>query len=59
MSEDAEPKEEKIACHVCRAEIPKAAAFHAEGREYAHHFCSAGCLLEWQKEHEKEKKEET
>ena len=27
-------KEEKIACHVCKKMIPKAAAVHPEGEEY-------------------------
>ncbi len=56
MTDEPQPKkEDKLACHVCRAEIPKAAALHAEGREYAHHFCSHGCLLEWEKEQDPEK----
>jgi YHS domain-containing protein len=54
MAEDPREKEEKLACHVCRAEIPKAAALHAEGREYAYHFCSAGCLAEWEKKQDTE-----
>lgn len=48
MPDDKKREEERVACHVCRAEIPKAAALHAEGREYIHHFCSTGCLLEWE-----------
>jgi hypothetical protein len=55
MADEEQGKEEKISCHICRAEIPKAAALHAEGREYVHHFCSAGCLLEWEKTRGKEK----
>ena len=48
---------EKIACHVCRKEIPKAAALSAEGEEYVIHFCDISCLDYWNKE-KKEKEEE-
>jgi hypothetical protein len=47
--------EEKIACHVCKKEIPKAAALHSEGQEYVLHFCDIGCLDHWKKEEEKKK----
>ena len=43
------PKEEKIACHICREMIPKAAALHAEGQDYVVHFCSLDCLDYWKK----------
>jgi len=33
-------EEKKIACHVCKKDIPKAAALHAEGEEYVLHFCN-------------------
>jgi YHS domain-containing protein len=46
MSHQVE-KEEKIACHVCRKIIPKAAALHAEGKEYVHYFCNTACLEHW------------
>lgn len=50
-------KEEKIACHVCRKEIPKAAALNAEGEEYVHYFCHTECLEYWkEKERDKKKK---
>ncbi len=49
--------EEKIACHVCKTTIPKAAAVHAEGEEYVLHFCHLDCLDYWKKE-EKEKEQE-
>ncbi len=49
-------KEEKIACHVCKKEIPKAAALHSEGREYVFYFCNIDCLDYWKKK-EKEKKD--
>jgi hypothetical protein len=42
-------EEKKIACHVCRKEIPEAAALHAEGREYVLHFCKIECLEYWKK----------
>ena len=51
MSEE----QEKIACHICKAEIPKAAALNAEGEEYVHYFCNTSCLTYWQEE-EKAKK---
>jgi len=51
-------KESKIACHVCRKEIPKAAALHAEGEGYVLHFCDIGSLDYWKKEKTKEKKSE-
>lgn len=49
-------KEEKIACHVCKKIIPKAAALHAEGREYVLHFCHIECLDYWKTEQVKKKK---
>jgi len=48
--------EEKIACEVCRKMIPKAAALHAEGRDYVLHFCNIDCLDHWKKEKKKAKK---
>ena len=53
MSDD----KEKIACHVCKADIPKAAALNAEGAEYVHYFCNTDCLDYW-KEQEKEDKKD-
>lgn len=52
-------EEEKIACHVCKKIIPKAAAMHAEGEEYVLHFCDIDCLDFWKKQEkeEAEKKE--
>jgi hypothetical protein len=49
--------EEKIACHVCKTMIPKAAAVHAEGEEYVLHFCNLDCMDHWKKEKTEEKKE--
>ena len=51
MSED----NEKIACHVCKKMIPKAAAVHAEGADYVHHFCDTSCLAFWEKNKDKDK----
>jgi hypothetical protein len=48
-------KEGKIACHVCKKMIPKAAALHAEGEEYVLHFCNIGCLDYWKSQQKKEK----
>lgn len=48
--------EEKIACHICKKEIPKAAAVHAEGQEYVLHFCDVECLDYWKKEQKKKKR---
>jgi len=42
-----EKEEKKIACHVCKKLIPKAAALHAEGEEYVLHFCNIDCLDYW------------
>ena len=53
MSEDTE----KIACHVCKKMIPKAAALHAEGADYVHHFCDTSCLAFWEEDKEKNKEE--
>ena len=49
--------EEKIACHVCKTMIPKAAAVHAEGEEYVLHFCHLDCMDYWKKEKEKKETE--
>ncbi len=54
MKEDTE----KISCHVCKKTIPKAAALHAEGREYVVHFCNVECMDYWKKEEESKKKKE-
>ena len=40
----------KISCHICKKEIPKAAALSAEGEEYVLHFCDISCLDYWKKE---------
>jgi hypothetical protein len=48
-------EKEKIACHVCKKMIPKAAALHAEGQDYVLHFCHLDCLDYWKKEKEKKK----
>lgn len=50
-------EKEKIACHVCKKMIPKAAAVHSEGMEYVLHFCNTECLDYWKKE-KKEKKQD-
>jgi YHS domain-containing protein len=44
---DKPPESEKVACAVCRAEIPKAAALHAEGKDYVYHFCDTACFEHW------------
>ena len=43
-------EEKRITCHVCRKEIPEAAALHAEAEGYILHFCEVGCLASWQKD---------
>ena len=53
MSEE----QEKIECHVCKKEIPKAAALHAEGEEYVHYFCNTSCLTYWEEKEQDKKKE--
>ncbi len=50
-------EEQKIACHVCKKLIPKAAALHAEGEEYVLHFCNIECLDYW-KNQEQEKEDQ-
>ncbi len=52
MSED----NEKIACHVCKKMIPKAAALNAEGGGYVLHFCDTSCLAFWEEDKKKENK---
>jgi ribosomal protein S26 len=49
-------KVKKIPCHICKKMIPKAAAVHAEGRDYVLHFCDIDCLDYWKKEQEEKKK---
>ncbi len=53
MSEE----KEKIACHVCKHEIPKSAALNAEGAEYVHYFCNTDCLDYWKEKDSITKKE--
>jgi hypothetical protein len=49
---------EKIACHVCKKEIPKSAALTAEGKDYVLNFCDISCLDYWKQEQEgKDKKD--
>ncbi|MFO8058018.1 MAG: DUF3330 domain-containing protein [bacterium] len=36
--------EEKVACEVCRKEIPKSVALSVEGSDYIHYFCCSDCL---------------
>ena len=50
-------EKEKIACHVCKHEIPKSAALNAEGAEYVHYFCNTDCLDYWKKKDSEVKKE--
>jgi hypothetical protein len=49
-------EEQKIACHICKKDIPKAAALHAEGEEYVLHFCNIECMDYWKKEKKDKKK---
>jgi len=49
-------EKEKIACHVCKKMIPKAAAVHSEGMEYVLHFCNTECLDYWKKEKKEKNK---
>ena len=51
-------EQEKIACHVCKKEIPKAAALNAEGKEYVHYFCNTSCLAWWEDNEKNKEKEE-
>ena len=45
--EDRAADPDKVSCDVCRAEIPKATAQHAEGQNYVHYFCGPACFLNW------------
>ncbi len=47
--------DEKIACHICKKEIPKAAAVHSEGQEYVLHFCNVECMDYWKEEGKKKR----
>jgi hypothetical protein len=49
-------EKQKISCHVCKKDIPEAAAVHAEGEEYVLHFCDIACMDFW-KDEEKKKQE--
>ena len=51
MSDSKKPSQEPVVCHVCKKEIPPSARATAEGREYTHYFCGAGCEQRWQQEH--------
>lgn len=52
--------EEKIACEVCKKEIPKSAAVTAEGEEYVHYFCHTECMEVWKnRKKQKDKSEES
>ncbi len=50
---------QKIACDVCKREIPKAAALHPEGEEYVLNFCSIECLDYWKQEQKKAEPEKS
>jgi NAD-dependent dihydropyrimidine dehydrogenase PreA subunit len=49
-------EEKKISCHVCKKEIPKAAALNAEGEEYVYYFCQTECLDYWNEKKDKNDK---
>jgi len=53
-----EHDDHKIACQVCKKEIPKSAALNAEGAEYVQYFCDIGCLDHWKKEQDKTEKKD-
>lgn len=48
-------EQEKISCHICKKEIPKAAALTAEGKEYVLNFCDISCLDYWNNKKKKNK----
>ncbi len=50
-------KQKKIPCHICKKEIPKAAALTAEGEGYVLHFCDISCLDHWKKNKKSEKEQ--
>ncbi|MBN1222124.1 MAG: DUF3330 domain-containing protein [Candidatus Aminicenantes bacterium] len=53
MSDD----DKKIACHVCKKIVPKAAAVHTEGAGYVLHFCDTSCLTFWEENKKEDNKE--
>ncbi len=43
--------EDKVACAVCKKEIPRSVALTVEGSDYIHYFCCHDCLNEFFLEH--------
>ncbi len=50
--------EEKIACEVCKKEIPKSVAVTFEGSDYIHYFCCSDCLNQFFLDHPEHKSPE-
>ena len=44
---------EKIACDICRKEVPLSEAMIPEAEEYVAHFCGLECYTQWKKDSEK------
>lgn len=40
----------RVACEVCLNELPPDAVNTSDAQDYVHHFCSLGCLEQWQKQ---------
>lgn len=41
------PDAPKVACDICRKEVPLTAAFTPEGAEYVEHFCGIECYQQF------------
>ena len=52
-------EQEKISCHICKKEIPKAAALTAEGKEYVLNICDISCLDYWNNKKKENKAKDT
>ena len=47
-----QPDETRVACAVCRKEIPASEAHAYEVQDYVYYFCGAGCYDDWKKQAE-------
>lgn len=47
------PEVEKIACDICRKEVPLSEAKTPEAMDYVAHFCGLECYTKWQQDSEK------
>ncbi len=47
------PEDVKIACDICRKEVPLSEAKVPEAADYVAHFCGLECYEQWHKDSEK------